>query len=76
MTPDEAARYAKVHVKTVHEWITTGELVYGGSGRTIRLKASAIDRFLLNRAENSRARLCSPVEQRADEIVSSIRREV
>lgn len=74
MTVEEAARYAKVHSKTILDWIASGGLAHGGSDRTIRVKASDVDGYLRRRAARVREEDSGPIEDRALAIAASIRK--
>ena len=74
LTVEEASRYAKVHSKTVLDWIASGELAYGGSDRTIRVKASDVDSYLRSRATKARAVESTSIEERAKAIAESVRK--
>lgn len=54
MTPKQVAEYLQVHSKTVYDWIASGELPSIKLGpRSIRIKKSDIDDFLMERHSNS-----------------------
>jgi len=49
MTTAEAAQYAGVPEATIRTWVRGGKIEHGRDGRSIRLRASAIDAYLLAR---------------------------
>jgi len=50
MTPQQIAKYVQVHVKTVYEWIKSGELVaFKISPRSWRIERKDVDNFLQSR---------------------------
>lgn len=49
-TVDEVSKQLKVTRQTVYNWITAGKLDVIRAGRSIRISASAIERFLAEQA--------------------------
>lgn len=74
LTIEQVSRYVNVHPKTVLDWIASGELAYGGSGRTIRVKPSDVDSYLRSRAAKARAAESGSIEERALAIAESVRK--
>ena len=54
LTTDEVAKQLRVNVKTVRNWIATGELVAIDIGNEYRVPRSNLNKFLKNRQTDKR----------------------
>ena len=54
LTTDEVAKILRVNVKTVRNWIATGELVAIDIGNEYRISRTNLNKFLENRQTDKR----------------------
>jgi excisionase family DNA binding protein len=54
-TVEEVSKQLKVTRQTVYNWITAGKLDVIRAGRSIRISASAVERFLVQQGDKAAA---------------------